>query len=139
MNLGARRVVSLLALAAVVWVSAGGCVERTITVRSEPPGARVYLDDVERGETPCTFSFDFYGQRELLLRKDGYEPAREVIEVKPPLYSAFPLDFFFDLVWPFTIEENHTYDVVLQPLTKPDPQKLIFRARQLREKLQSPR
>lgn len=139
MRLPSRRAAGLLALAAAVWVSVAGCVERTITVRSDPPGARIYLDDVERGETPATFSFNFYGRRKLLLRKDGYEPAKEIIEVKAPLQSVFPLDIFFDLLWPLTIEENHTYDVVLQPLTEPDPQKLLFRARQLREKLQSPR
>ena len=47
-----------LAFAAVLGLVAAGCVERTITVRSDPPGALVYLDDVERGETPCTFRFD---------------------------------------------------------------------------------
>ncbi len=59
--------------------------------------------------------------------------------MEAPLHSVFPLDIFFDLLWPLTIEENHPYEVVLQPLTKPDPEKLIFRARELRERLQSPR
>ena len=114
-----------------------GCVERTITVRSDPPGARVYLDDVERGETPVTFPFDFYGHRELVLQKDGYETAKEIIEVKAPIHSVFPLDIFFDLIWPLTIEEDHPYEVALQERTRPDPDKLLFRARQLRERLQS--
>lgn len=136
-----RRVQSVakaLALAAVLGLVVPGCVERTMTVRSDPPGALVYLDDVERGETPCTFPFDFYGDRTLVLHKDNYEIAKQVIAVKPPLYSAFPLDTFFDLLFPFTIHENHAYDVVLQPVTKPDTEKLILRGKELREQLQAP-
>ena len=126
-----------MSLVAVLGGGLAGCVERTITVRSDPPGALVYLDDVERGETPCRFPFNFYGQRELVLRKDGYETAKQPIQVKAPLHSIFPLDIFFDLLWPLTIEENHAYEVVLQPLSQPDPDKLIFRARELRDRLHS--
>ena len=132
-----RGIAAALALVGLFAGAVTGCVERSMTVRSDPPGARVYLDDVERGESPCTFPFDFYGHRKLILRKDGYEIARKTIDVKAPLHSVFPLDIFFDLMWPLTIEENHAYDVVLQPRTKTDPEKLIFRARELREKLQS--
>ena len=139
MKRSARRKATVLALFATVGMSLAGCVERTLTVRSDPPGARIYLDDVERGETPCTFEFNFYGHRELVLRKDGYQTSKQTVVVKAPLHSVFPLDIFFDLLWPLTIEENHPYEVVLQPLTKPDPEKLIFRARELRERLQSPR
>ena len=127
-----------LALVAVLGLVAAGCVERTITVRSDPPGALVYLDDVERGETPCTFPFDFYGTRSLVLHKDNYEVAKQVIEVKAPVHSVFPLDIFFDLLLPATIHENHAYDVVLQPVTKPDTEKLILRGKELREQLQPP-
>ncbi len=138
MKSSARKKATVLALLATVGMSLAGCVERTITVRSDPPGARIYLDDVERGETPCTFEFNFYGHRELVLRKDGYQTSKQTVVVEAPLHSFFPLDIFFDLLWPLTIEENHPYEVVLQPLTKPDPEKLIFRARELRERLQSP-
>ena len=134
----ARQTATALALLATVSLSLAGCVERTLTVRTDPPGARIYLDDVERGETPCTFEFNFYGHRELVLRKDGHETTKQIIEVKAPLHSIFPLDIFFDLIWPLTIEENHFYEVVLQPLTRPDAEKLIFRAKELRERLHSP-
>jgi len=127
-----RPVVTLLLAA---FLLAGGCVERTITVKSDPPGARVYLDDIERGETPVTFEFNFYGHRELVLRKDHYEFHREVIQVEPPIYSRFPLDTFFDLLWPLTIKENHTYEAVLRPVARPDEDKLIYRALELRKQL----
>ena len=139
MKRSARKKATVLSLLATVGMSLAGCVERTLTVLSDPPGARIYLDDVERGETPCTFEFNFYGHRELVLRKDGYQTSKQTVVVEAPLHSVFPLDIFFDLLWPLTIEENHPYEVVLQPLTKPDPEKLIFRARELRERLQSPR
>jgi hypothetical protein len=124
-------------LTVILLTLSGGCVERTITVRSSPPGARVYLDDVEHGETPVTFDFNFYGQRELVLRKDNYETYREVIEVSPPLYSRFPIDTFFDLLWPFRIEEDHPYDAMLQPVVAPDEDKLMYQAGELREQMLS--
>ncbi len=40
---------------------AGGCVERTVTITSEPDNALVYLNDEEIGRTPVTVSFTFYG------------------------------------------------------------------------------
>jgi hypothetical protein len=138
MKRGMHAAAKALALAATLGLAVPGCVERTITVRSDPPGALVYLDDVERGETPCTFPFNFHGSQSLVLRKDNYEITKQVIDVKAPLYSVFPLDIFFDLLCPFTIKENHAYDVVLQPVTKPDTEKLLLRAKELREQLQPP-
>ena len=38
--------------AVVVLATAGGCVERRMTIRSNPPGALVYVDDYEIGITP---------------------------------------------------------------------------------------
>jgi len=58
-------------LSGVLVLAALGCVERKMTVTSNPPGARVYLDDQEMGQTPVTFRFDFYGHRTFTLKKDA--------------------------------------------------------------------
>ena len=47
----------------------GGCVLRSLTVNSEPPGAMVYLDDELIGETPVTTTFTYYGTRKITLEK----------------------------------------------------------------------
>ena len=48
-----------LVLAALT--ACAGCVERLITVTSQPSGSLVYLNDEEVGRTPVTVPFTFYG------------------------------------------------------------------------------
>lgn len=48
-----------------------GCVERLITVRSQPPGSLVYLNDEEVGRTPVTVPFKFYGTYDVRLEHEG--------------------------------------------------------------------
>jgi hypothetical protein len=54
-------------------VAACGCVQRRMTIRSDPPGALVYVDDYEIGNTPVSTDFVYYGTRKIRLVKDGYE------------------------------------------------------------------
>src|ERR1700690_4113146 len=64
----------LLVLAAIVLsLGTSGCVQRRMTIRSNPPGALVYVDDYEIGTTPVSASFTYYGTRKIRLVKDGYE------------------------------------------------------------------
>ena len=51
---------------------AGGCVERKLTVVSEPEGAIVWLNDEEVGTTPVTVNFNWYGDYNVRIEKDGY-------------------------------------------------------------------
>ena len=77
-NKDRRRVFlrSRLGLALAVLVLFGslcGCVRRRLTIRSNPPGAHVYVDDYEIGATPVSHNFIYYGKRKIRLVKDGYE------------------------------------------------------------------
>ncbi len=45
----------------VVNLFAAGCVQRTITITSDPPGALVWLNDREIGRTPLDVNFVYYG------------------------------------------------------------------------------
>ncbi len=62
-------IISLAVLAAAAGLT--GCVERTITVTSDPSGALVYLNDTEIGRTPVTVPFTFYGTYDVRLEHDG--------------------------------------------------------------------
>ncbi len=59
----------LAALAGVLVLPLGGCVERSVTLVSDPPGSLVYLNDVQKGTTPCTVQFKWYGTYSVRLRK----------------------------------------------------------------------
>src|SRR5215471_15531012 len=69
-----------------------GCLERTITITSEPPDAIVWLNDVEVGRTPLKTGFTFYGDYDVRLRKEGYEPVQTHRETDTPIYEFAPID-----------------------------------------------
>jgi hypothetical protein len=122
-------------LSGVLVLAALGCVERKMTVTSNPPGARVYLDDQEMGQTPVTFRFDFYGHRTFTLKKDGYRVTEEVKNVKAPLYEWPGLDVFADL-GPIPIKDHKTFHFDLQPITEVQTDPLIGRAKAMKSRLE---
>jgi hypothetical protein len=113
----------------------GGCVERDIQLRSTPPGAEAYVDGEYVGVTPCAMSFDFYGTREVELRKEGYQVLRELEKVSVPLYERFPLDFFSEVVLPVRLKDSHVFSYTLEVLpSEEEGEQLYERAREFRSK-----
>jgi hypothetical protein len=104
-----------VALVLVLVVLAAGCVERRLFVRSDPPGARVFLDGKPAGETPVAIPFTYYGTREVVLRAPGREPKRVVVDLDPPWYQWTPIDFFVEVAWPFTVTDERRVDATLAP------------------------
>jgi hypothetical protein len=125
-----RRWLACLAVAALV--AFPGCVRRRLLVRSNPPGAMVYVDNQPIGVTPCATSFIYYGTRELRLVKPGYETLTINQPIPAPWYQFPPLDFVSENVVPGDIQDYRTVTYNLSPqLIKPTDQ-LIADAQQLR-------
>ncbi len=80
-------------LALVLCASQSGCVQRRLTVRTNPPGALLYVDDYPIGTTPCSTSFTYYGTRKIRLVKDGYETLTVMQSIPAPWYEYTPCDF----------------------------------------------
>ncbi|MEX0776779.1 MAG: PEGA domain-containing protein [Phycisphaeraceae bacterium] len=59
--LNPKSVRTMLGLLTIVSIALAGCVERTISITSEPSGALVHLNDEEVGRTPLIVPFTFYG------------------------------------------------------------------------------
>lgn len=112
---------------------AGGCVQRRLTIRSNPPGAVVYVDNQEIGTTPCSTDFLFYGTRQFRLVKDGYETLKTERFISPPFYQIFPLDFVSENVVPWEIRDERSVDFDLQPQVIVPTQALLGRAQDLRQ------
>jgi PEGA domain-containing protein len=84
-----------------------GCLKRTLSVRSDPPGALVYIDGLEVGRTPlANLPFHFYGTREIALYSDGHLTERRAVEIDSPWYASFPLDIFSELIIPWDIRDR---------------------------------
>ena len=115
-----------------------GCVERTITITSKPSGALVYISAEEKGRTPLTVPFTWYGDYRITLRHDGYQTLKTHEKIKPPVYEIPPLDLF-SAIAPWTYHDNHTFHYVLTERIVPTDEELIRRADELRQRnLQDP-
>ena len=110
----------------------GGCVERLITVTSEPAGALVWMGGEEVGNTPVTVPFTWYGTYDVVLRMDGYETVKTQRRVNPPIYQWPGLDLIFETVVPFELVDRHEWEFDSAEQQQPDRQALIGRARELR-------
>ena len=119
-------------LLALLALSVGGCVVRELNIRSEPPGATVYINGREEGKTPLKKNFDFYGSREVTLRKDGFRSLREIVTPSVPWYEFFPIDFITELLLPVRLHDRHEYSFKLEPLPDRPPQDLLERANKVR-------
>lgn len=114
-----------------------GCVERVLAIRSDPPGAEVTLDGKEVGATPIDIGFEWYGGREIILRKPGYRSVHVVEEIAAPWYQVFPFDFVTDVLLPFKIRDERVLEYRLEREAAPvPPEELRERANELKKKLE---
>jgi hypothetical protein len=121
----------VLALAALV-TNLTGCVERRMTIRSNPPGALVYIDDYEIGTTPVSTDYIYYGTRKFRLVKEGYETLTVYQPMPSPWYEWLGIDFFSENVWPGKIRDERSYDFQMTPLVAVPAEQVLGRAEQLR-------
>ena len=121
-----------IGLVVLVAVSAG-CAERKMTVTSNPLGAVVFLDGTEKGVTPVTFKFNWYGGRRFLLKRDGYKVCEEICQVSAPLHMKFPLDTIYDLT-PIPATDHKKFHFELVEETAVNVDALKVRADQLRRR-----
>lgn len=124
-----KKTVVLLVVCALFFP---GCVRRKMTVRSNPPGATVYLDGKEIGRTPFSTNFDYYGRREFRVVKEGYETKTVIRPVSAPWYQWFPFDFVSEVVIPGKITDEKFYEFDLQPSRIVPQQEILVRAESLR-------
>ncbi|QGJ71148.1 PEGA domain-containing protein [Planctomycetales bacterium 10988] len=119
-------------LLALILISMG-CVKRRLMIRSQPPGAVVYVDKTQVGVTPVAVNFIYYGTREVRLELDGYEPIVDQVQVSPPWYEVPPLDFFSENVVPVNLRDVRNLNYRLQPRYVLPTGQILSRGDQLRQ------
>jgi hypothetical protein len=128
---------AMLVLVVVASLGVCGCVQRRFLVESDPPGAFVYLNGQLLGATPCETPFVYYGAYDLVLVKDGFKTMKVRQDIRPPWYERFPVDFFSENLYPGHLQDNRAFRFQLEPVPQPDPNELLMRAGQLRERGQA--
>lgn len=132
-----RLVPSWCVVAALVCIigASSGCIRQTLTVRSVPAGAEVFVDGAHVGQTPLDYGFSSYGTREVVLRNRGFQTHRQEVELSAPWYTWPVFDFVTEVIWPLTIEDNRVVQVVLY---RSEPSSVDgLRARAVAEQLRS--
>ena len=105
-----------------------GCVRRRMTIRSNPPGASVYVDKQLIGTTPTATAFTYYGTREIEVVADGFRTERVLRTISPPWYQVPPLDFFSETLWPGELRDERIIDITLVPEQPLSSETLMARA-----------
>jgi PEGA domain len=109
-----------------------GCVRRRMTIRTNPPGAKVYVDENEIGTTPVSTNYTYYAARKITLIKDGYRTETIYERMLPPWYELPPLDFVSENLYPREIRDERVLDFQLVPQEVVPREKLLGRAENLR-------
>ena len=107
------RLLRSLCVLAMTGMLLTGCVKRTLLIESDPPGAKVWINETPAGITPVKYEFITHGRYKLRLEKSGF---REVIAremVRAPVYEWIPLDFIFEILVPIHLEDKHLFRYTL--------------------------
>ena len=115
-----------------------GCVQRRLTIASNPPGAVVKVDDVEIGRTPVSTAFTYYGTRKIQLAKAGYETLTVLQPVPAPWYQWPGIDFVSEHFAPGKINDDRLFNYDLEPAQSVPTDQLLQRAQELRRQSDIP-
>jgi hypothetical protein len=130
-----RNLSHLLVPGLIAGLFLGGCVERRLTINTEPQGALVILNDEEIGESPVSVNFNWYGDYWVRIRKEGYETLDTHRELKGPWYDEFPFDFFAQITSPKRIVDSYEWTFELSPRKEISREELIRNAEELKKQL----
>jgi hypothetical protein len=133
-----KRFLGSLALILAVLTNAGGCIERILTVQTNPPGALVELNNQEMGRTPVSKDFTWYGVYDITIRLDDYRTLKTAGKVYAPIYEWIPIDLITELL-PFPFKDHHTlnYTLVLEPPSSQPSPGILDRATELRGQMET--
>ena len=109
-----------------------GCVERKLSINTNPSGAQVFLNDEEIGISPVTVSFNWYGDYNIRISKPGYETLDTHQLLPPPWYDYFPFDFFAQNLYPGRIVDSYDWSFDLTSQEQITSQQLVHSAQRLR-------
>lgn len=125
---------SALLLALCSAFASTGCVERTVTITTEPDNATVYLNDQEVGQSPVTVPFTWYGTYDVICRKDGYSTMQQAVRIEAPWYELPGIDLVSECLTPVTYRDHRAHHFVLEQEKLPTKDELLGRASEFRDK-----
>lgn len=122
-----------LCLSTLIAVCSAGCVRRTVSINSDPQGARVFLNDDEVGTSPVSVDFLWYGDYDVILRKPGYQALKTHYRIDPPWYQLPGIDFISEVLVPVEIHDQREATFTMTPAATPETETLINQAQTFRD------
>ena len=117
------RAVALLLMVCVL----GGCVRgHVLRVESDPPGAQVWLNGRDLGQTPAEVELVHGGRYDLRVERDGFRPYWGQVRVWRPIWDDFS---------GFLPDDHQVETVTLAPwpASEEKPADLLERAQEMAE------
>jgi hypothetical protein len=112
-----------------------GCVERTVSINTDPEGATVMLNDQEVGKTPLKVPFTWYGDYDVIVRKEGYQTVRTHEKINAPWYEMPGIDLFSECFVPYTVHDDRELaTIVMEPSQYPTKDALLKDAAEMKER-----
>jgi hypothetical protein len=111
-----------------------GCVERRFVVDSNPPGAKVYVNDEPVGFTPVDVPFTYYGTYNITLERDGYQTQTIQQRLAPPWFAYPPIDFVVENLNPFKVRDIRRLQYELPRMQQVQLEQLRQEAEELRDR-----
>jgi len=131
------RQLPILPTLCLLLAALAGCVERQMTITTEPAGVHVTVSGVDVGRTPVTIPFTWYGDYEFILRQEGMKTRVADAKILPPAYEIPPIDLLSELA-PWTYKDQRFVHFKLEPLTPSSESQLLKNADELRDKALEP-
>lgn len=110
---------------AVAGAALAGCTQRTLSITSDPPGAVVWVNDVEVGRTPVETDFVHFGTYDVRLRLEGHQPLATTGYAGAPLHEQPGIDL---VTLPMPLQARVEWHYVLTPLAEASGQEEAERA-----------
>ena len=103
-----------------------------MTITTEPQGALVIISDLEVGRTPLTIPFTWYGDYEIIIRKDGYTTIGTHQKISAPIYEIPPIDLL-SAIAPWTYHDRRYFHYEMVKFQPAPSEELIRRAELMRK------
>ena len=128
-----RKIVPLAIVVAFAAFTSSGCIERRFVIDTNAPGSQVYVNNIPAGPSPGDARWDYAGVYEFRAVAQGFEPKVERIRIRPKWYEYPGIDFFFEVLYPFHIEDVRRIRLELEPAVPVRTDELLDAANRIRE------
>ena len=111
------------------------CVERTLSINTEPQGATIMLNDQDVCKSPVKVPFTWYGDYDVVVRKEGYRTVKTHHRVNPPWYELPFIELVSELFIPATLHDDQQVPtIVMEVETIPTKEQLLTAGDELRDR-----